>query len=181
MLYNGNDDLPAVRKLKLSDSFAEADTSGEFEWTATMYNLNHENNRELLIKCKSLSDYMTFVNAVKANKKLGLDKYTAVDKAVTDCIRNDILKNVLLKHRSEVVGMVLTEFNEEVYKKGIFEEGYSQGITQGITQGICEGQAELIDAIRRIKDGATEDDLLKAGFDPETVKKGREVFEQISG
>ncbi len=83
-----------------------------------------------------------------------------------------------LKHRSEVVGMVLTEFNEEVYKKGIFEEGYSegvndgkaQGMTQGIVQGRSQGQSELADAIKRIHTGATVDDLIKAGFDKETAE-----------
>lgn len=158
VFYNGDDDLPAVQKMRLSDSFTEACESGEFEWTATMYNLNHKSNSGLLKKCTSLSGYMTFVNRVKEYKKQGMDKYTAVDMAVTYCIKHGILKDVLLKHRSEVVGMVLTEFNEEVYKKGIFEEGYSQG------------QSKLADAIRMIHSGATVDDLIKAGFDKETAE-----------
>ena len=33
--------------------------------------------------------------------------------------------------RSEVASMVLTEFNEEVYKKGIYNEGYSDGKAEG--------------------------------------------------
>ena len=166
IFYNGDEDLPPVRKLRLSDAFTEADESDEFEWTATMYNLNHESNAGLLGKCKTLSEYMIFVNKVKENRRLGMDKYTAVDRAVTECIKNGILKEILLKHRSEVVSMVLTEFNEEVYKKGIFEEGYSQGMNQGISQG----QTALADAIRQIHSGATVDDLIKAGFDKETAE-----------
>ena len=66
--------------------------------------------------------------------------------------------------------MVLTEFNEEVYKKGIFEEGYSEGVNQGIAQGISQGQSALAEAIKRIHTGASVDDLIKAGFDKETAE-----------
>jgi len=44
----GDDDLPAVEKMRLSDSFIDAGESDEFEWTATMYNPNHKNNSGLL-------------------------------------------------------------------------------------------------------------------------------------
>ena len=174
VFYNGDDNLPPVIKLKLSEAFAEPDESGEFEWTATMYNLNHENNSNLLKNCKTLSDYMTFVNTVKANKKQGLDKYAAVDKAVTECIKNDILKEVLLKHRSEVVGMVLTEFNEEVYKKGIYDEGYSKGKddgkAEGIVEGFSQGQSSLAEAVKKLCSGATVEDLIKEGVDKKTAE-----------
>lgn len=142
VFYNGNEDLPSVMKLRLSDAFSESDDSGEFEWTATMYNLNSGKNDALLDKCRTLSDYMTFVNKVKENRKNGLEKTVAVDKAVTDCIAGNILRNVLLKHRSEVASMVLTEFNEEVYKKGIYNEGYSDGKNEGFTEGKAEGKIE---------------------------------------
>ena len=70
--------------------------------------------------------------------------------------------------------MVLTEFNEEVYKKGIYEEGYSEGVShgmaQGISQGISQGQSALAEAIKRIHTGASVDDLIKAGFDKETAE-----------
>ena len=70
--------------------------------------------------------------------------------------------------------MVLTEFNEEVYKKGIYDEGYSEGVShgmaQGISQGISQGQSALAEAIKRIHTGASVDDLIKAGFDKETAE-----------
>ena len=113
---------------------------------------------------------MTFVNTVKANKKQGLDKYAAVDKAVTECIKNDILKEVLLKHRSEVVGMVLTEFNEEVYKKGIYDEGYSKGKDDGKAEGFSQGQSSLAEAVKKLCSGATVEDLIKEGVDKKTAE-----------
>ena len=32
--------------------------------------------------------------------------------------------------------MVLTEFNEEVYKKGIYSEGFSDGKAEGKAEGV---------------------------------------------
>ena len=61
--------------------------------------------------------------------------------------------------------MVLTEFNEEVYKKGIYDEGYSKGKDDGITQG----QSALADAIKRLRSGATVEDLINEGIDKDTA------------
>ena len=170
VFYNGNEDLPSVMKLRLSDAFAESDDSGEFEWTATMYNLNSGKNDILLDKCRTLSDYMVFVNKVKENRRNGLDKTVAVDKAVTDCIAGNILRNVLLKHRSEVASMVLTEFNEEVYKKGIYSEGFSDGKAEGKAAGVFslvqKGRITLEDAAEELNIPVSEIEkkMIEAGF-----------------
>ena len=132
MFYNGTKDRPAVEKIRLSSAFESTDNSGEFEWTATMYNLNSGKNEELLKKCKVLSEYMSFVNAVRKNYEEGMDAEVAVDRAVTECIKNGILADYLRDHRAEVIAMILTEFDEEAYRKGIFEEGRKEGIEQGM-------------------------------------------------
>lgn len=70
--------------------------------------------------------------------------------------------------------MVLTEFNEEIYKKGIYDEGYSkgkdEGITEGISQGYSQGQSALAEAIKRIHSGATVEDLINDGIDKDTAE-----------
>lgn len=74
--------------------------------------------------------------------------------------------------------MVLTEFNEEIYKKGIYDEGYSkgkdegitEGISQGISQGYSQGQSALAEAIKRIHSGATVEDLINDGIDKDTAE-----------
>ncbi len=42
--------------------------------------------------------------------------------------------------------MVLTEFNEEVYKKGIYEEGFAEGKTETILLFCKNGKISLKDA-----------------------------------
>ncbi len=65
MFYNGVEDKPAIETLRLSHAFINPIKDGEFEWTATVYNLNKGKNDELLRKCKPLSDYMEFINRVR--------------------------------------------------------------------------------------------------------------------
>ena len=42
---------------------------------------------------------------------------------MNECIREGILVEFLGKHRGEIMANVLTEFNEEIFVKGIREEG----------------------------------------------------------
>ena len=64
VFYNGTSKHEPIEKLRLSDSFMNEDSSHEFEWTATMVNLNEGKNDELLAKCKPLSVYMTLINKI---------------------------------------------------------------------------------------------------------------------
>ena len=152
VFYNGTKDRPAVEKIRLSSAFESKDDSGDFEWTATMYNLNSGKNEELLRKCRVLSEYMSFVNAVRKNYEEGMDAEVAVDRAVTECIQNGILADYLRGHRAEVIAMILTEFDEEAYRKGIFEEGHKEGLEQGIEQGLSQGRLEIL--LSLVKDGS---------------------------
>ena len=66
--------------------------------------------------------------------------------------------------------MVLTEFDEEVFRNGMKQEGFQEGFEKGVSQGISQGQQSLADAIKRLHLGESAEDLLKAGFDEVTVK-----------
>ena len=57
----------------------------------------------------------------------GMKLGAAMDQAIEDCIRLDILKELLLKHRGEVKQVILTEYNEERHAKTLLEEGRRQG------------------------------------------------------
>ena len=126
VLYNGVEDQPAFRKLKLSDAFSHPDGNGEYEWTANMINLNSGKNDQLLDACKPLKDYMTLVNKIRANSKI-MKFDVAVDEAVTYCIEHDILRTFLTVHRAEVLSMCITEYNEKAFVDGIRAEGREEG------------------------------------------------------
>ena len=66
----------------------------------------------------------------------------AVERAVTECINEEILRDFLEKNRAEVIKVCLYEYNQEEHMKFVREEGFRQGHEQGIEQGIEQGQKE---------------------------------------
>jgi hypothetical protein len=143
VFYNGTADQKPLQKLKLSDAFIHPDPGWEFEWTATMYNLNKGKNDNLLHRCRPLSDYMTLVNYIRDNQKSGMPAQKAIDEAVKRCIKENVLKDFLKKHRAEVMDVCLTEYNEEVFVNGIREDGRIEGHQEGLKAGRAESTARL--------------------------------------
>ena len=124
VLYNGAKNRPAVEKLRLSNAFIH-DSQGEFEWTATMLNLNKGKNDALLNSCKVLSDYMELINKIRLYQKT-MSFQNAVNAAIDDCIANDILTNFLIVHRAEVLDVCITEYDEKTFVAGIKQEGIEE-------------------------------------------------------
>lgn len=133
----------------MSDSFDGEDACLEF--TATMININLGHNGELMNKCRVLGEYATFIAKIREYQNQGLTVADAIDRASMYCIDHDILKQFLLKNRSEVVKVLLTEFDEKKYirmeRRDAYEDGvregteigYNQGIERGMEQGIEQG------------------------------------------
>nr|WP_296440006.1 hypothetical protein [uncultured Acetatifactor sp.] len=51
------------------------------------------------------------------------------------CIRESVLKEYLLKKKSEVKLMLLTEFDEELFAETMREEGREEGLKEGREEG----------------------------------------------
>lgn len=149
VFYNGEETYPAKEGIYLSDAFLNEDKSGKYEWTATVINLNHGDNRKRLKGCEILWEYMDFVLRVR---KLGKkkEKVSAVDEAVREQIQcGGELAEILLEHRAEVVDMLLTEFNEEEFISAMQEVGMKKGREEGLIEGarrlIRKGKLDLVD------------------------------------
>jgi len=131
VFYNGNDSYPDRLELKLSDAFERPDLSGQFEWTATMLNINKGHNQEIMDKCQALFQYSEFIAKIKEYKKT-MPLETAVDRAVIFAISNNYLDGFFKKHREGIMHSCLTEFNEEAFRKGIHDEGYIEAAINSI-------------------------------------------------
>ncbi len=59
----------------------------------------------------------------------------AIEKAVKDCMTQDILKEFLENNRNQVVCTTLEEFDQELYEKIIRDEGFEQGRQEGLEEG----------------------------------------------
>ena len=135
VFYNGNKKVKKISKLKLSDAFIDFKDQGEFEWTATMMNINKDVNLTLQQNCKSLYDYICFVDRIKFNLEQGMEKSKALEEAVEWAISENLLEGFFVEQKAEVIGMCLTEFDEEEYSNHFRKEGYDQGLLDGISQG----------------------------------------------
>lgn len=105
--------------------------SGNFEWTATMLNINKGHNLNIMNKCQALSQYSEFVAKVKEYNQTRPIK-EAIDLAVEYAISNNYLDGFFKKHKEGIMLSCLTEFNEEVFRKGIHEEGYEEARKEDI-------------------------------------------------
>ena len=62
------------------------------------------------------------------------DESKAIDAAVKECIEKDVLKDVLQKFRSEVIDMLLTEYDEAKTMNAFREEGYASGLDDAVAK-----------------------------------------------
>lgn len=93
------------------------------ECVARFININYGHNQELLNSCKRLHDYSYFVACVRKYLREGLLLKEALACAIDECIEKDILKDILVKHRTEVEGMFLTTFDKKMYEEAMKMDG----------------------------------------------------------
>ena len=139
-------------------------------------NVNSGHNAELMNKCKRLMHYSLFIARIRQNTNNGMSVEQAIDEAITYCIDHDILKDVLLKNRSEVRHMLLTEFDEKKFAKSMWKEGHESGYAEGHKSGYAEGCEselknilEIMDEINKGND--TVEKLVALGYDANIVTK----------
>ena len=164
VFYNGKQEQDDIVKYRLSDLFEVKDESGEFEWTATVININKNHNESLQKKCESLYHYCVFVDRVKANLDKRMEPEDAINEAVDFAIKGNFLDGYFKEQRMNIVGNLLTEFNQEDYDRNRRAEGYEDGYDDGRAIGRSEGERQ--NAIANAKNLLSETDL-----SPEKIAK----------
>lgn len=139
VLYNGTDETDDRVELRLSDSFSDPSVKDRYEWTAVLLNINYGRNRELMEKCRVLSEYAQCVSIVREHTKGAGDLRSAIRDGVDDCISRGILREYLLANKAEVVEMLLTEYNEQKTLEQIRRESEKRGREEGLKLGKEEG------------------------------------------
>lgn len=120
--YNGLEKwIETDEEIKLSDMFELPVDKPEIEIEVRVININ--GNADILKRCKTLHDYMTFVNKVRHKTDVDkLDIRTAVINAIDECIEEGILVDFFEEHREEVVEVSIYDYDEEKTRKTLFEE-----------------------------------------------------------
>jgi hypothetical protein len=112
VLYNGTVDYPEKSIVKLSDLFKTKDGRKiNLEVIVTVYNVNHGHNKNIMKRSKTLDEYAVFISRVQKYKDEGYKPTEAVNKAVKECIEENILREFLQKYGGEVVSILNMEWN----------------------------------------------------------------------
>ena len=134
MLYNGEAAFPDEKTLKLSDAFEKTGSLGlpeketaALELVVKVININQGKNEALANKCKTLAGYSVFIAKVREFEKECGDKTEAMKLAIRYCRENDILKEFLEKNGTEVINMLMTEWNWDDALAVRYEEGMEDG------------------------------------------------------
>ena len=120
--YNGLEKwIEDEEEIRLSDMYEIPTDNPELELKVRVININKDVH--ILNKCKTLRDYMTFVNKVRFKMGVeGDDVRIAVTEAMDECIDEDILVDFFEKHREEVVEVSIYDYDEEEVRKVLAKE-----------------------------------------------------------
>ncbi len=175
VFYNGRANQPDDMELKLSDAFFPPLQDGEapvLECRVRMLNINLGHNEALMQRCHRLWEYAKFVDEVNQNLDHGYSLERSVNTAIDTCIQQDILKDLLVQSRSEVLLMFLTEYDEKQHMKYTFEEGREAGLAEGREAG----QGQILFLTQKLLTENRLEDLKRVSVDKEYLKKLLEEF-----
>ena len=132
-----------------------------------MLNVNVGRNRLLLEACRPLGEYSWLVDEIRRNNTTNDEDgmSSAVDRAISDMPDSFVIKSFLELHRTEVKGMLLTEYNEAEAMELFREEGRAEGLAEGRAEGIVDTLISLVQkGLLSIKDAAAQLGITEVAF-----------------
>lgn len=133
VFYNRKESAPEHYELRLPDAFEKKTDPPQLELVCKVYNINKGSNEEFLAKCPTLRDYMYFIDAVREYhiKNNFTDLGSAIEQAINQCIRENVLREFLIEHRTEVTRMMTMDYTFERRLEFQCEEAMEKGVQQG--------------------------------------------------
>ena len=142
--YNGKEKWEKEKELRLSDAYIVKDGEPSLELKVKVINIRPEEHHEILERCQVLKEYSQFMETVQNYQISGEEE--PYKKAIKECIERGILADYLMRKGSEVVNMLLDEYDYEtdieVQREEAREEGRKLGREEGRMQGREEGREE---------------------------------------
>ena len=142
--------MPNESELKLSDAFLIKQENPLCELKVKVLNIGGTESLKLPIiqKCDILKEYCEFIATVlekKASLKPDCTKEEAsqaVDQAINECIKKDILTDYLIRKGTEVRNMFFGEYSYEEDIAAQREEAKEEGLQDGLKQGALQKAEE---------------------------------------
>ena len=139
IFYNGKEKMPERQILKLSDMYSVQEGQPKLELEATLLNISGSNNQKLKEACRTLGEYAIYTDKIR-NYTETMELSEAVDRAMDECIREDVLREFLMKHRAEARAMSIFEYDQERH----MQQEREAGIEKGRRIGLAEGEEQLL-------------------------------------
>ena len=157
------DSYQPVSKLFQSEAYEHLAGEPDLELKVLMLNVNEGHNKDLMEQCQTLKEYAIYVARVrKYASELNLND--AVERAITECIKEGILVEFLRKNRSEVKMVSILEYDKEWEEKKLRKAEYEAGKSDGIEIGRDKAIAEII--CNMIKSGFTIEKIIEVTGKP---------------
>ena len=133
VFYNGTVERPEREELCLSRLYSVEEKEIWLELKVAVLNINMGHNKELMEACRTLWEYAEYVRRVRQyRKEMSIEE--AVERAITECIAEGILRDFLIKNRAEAKAVSIYEYSEEEHirmeREDAFEDGRKSGIEQ---------------------------------------------------
>lgn len=147
VFYNGEEEQPDRRILRLSDLYGAEEKEHKLELKVVMLNINKGHNPELMQASHTLWEYAEYTSRVrKYAKRLPVSE--AVEQAITECINKGILKEFLERNRAEAKNVSIYEYDQDKHirqeREAAWEKGKKEGLAEGERAGEIKKMKDLI-------------------------------------
>ncbi len=172
--YNGSTALSDCTELRLSSAFENLSGNPRLELIVTVLNVNEGHNITLMQHCSTLKEYALYVAKVR-HYAASMPLNKAVEHAVDECIKEDILTEFLTQNRAEVINMSIFEYDKELEEKKLrkaeYEAGFSEGEKAGIERGTLLNSIETAKRMFKLNKFSLEEVADISGLSLEEIKK----------
>ena len=168
IFYNGKDEMPERQLLKLSDMYSVKEEKPKLELEATLLNISGTNNRKLKEACRTLRDYAIYTDKIREYTAT-MELVEAVDRAINECVEEDVLRDFLMKHKAEARAMSIFEYDQERHMQQEREAGIEKGERQLLRRQVQKNLAR----------GMSFAEI--AGVLDETEERIREIAAEVAG
>ena len=163
--YNGKEPWSREKTLYLSDTYARKEEAPMLELCVKVININPEEGHEILDRCGILREYSEFVEILRKHQQT--DSSDAYKNAIEECMKAGILADYLKKKGSEVVNMLIAEYDYDLNVEVQREEAYAAGREEGQKEKLQE------QVNRKLEKGKSIDTIA------EELEESREVIAEI--
>jgi hypothetical protein len=148
VFYSGTKAVEDDFVLSLSDAFISKGEESDLELKVRVLNIYKGHNNALMRQCKRLEEYSIFIAKIDEGLAKGMGSQQAIENAINYCIDHNIMSDILLRNRAEVIGMLLMEYDEQktldYLRREAMETGREEGREAGKVEGRVEEKSEIV-------------------------------------